>query len=179
MDGTYGQANRQWKYLTHALALLSSQGNNSSDTDTKQSDVSTTAVASTILEEDEFFEEMEDSIENIKKDENVNNLEDVNQTSAKEKKNRNVMKLPVVKLDLEFGKCDSVLAGIMHQPGKDKICTYQVFECVHVYVFVDLSVFFYSSSRFFFEFIRVTCILKLKDPSLQISEKNNLEVSCV
>ena len=32
--------------------------------------------------------------------------------------------LPVVKLDLEAGKCNSALAGIMHQPGKEKICTY-------------------------------------------------------
>ena len=39
---------------------------------------------------------------------------------------RKSVKLPVVKLDLESGTCDSVLAGIMHQPGKDKICTYQV-----------------------------------------------------
>jgi DTW domain-containing protein YfiP len=33
--------------------------------------------------------------------------------------------LPVVKLDLEAGQCHSALAGIMHQPGKEKICTYQ------------------------------------------------------
>ena len=32
---------------------------------------------------------------------------------------------PLVKLDLEGGACKSALAGMMYQPGKDKICTYQ------------------------------------------------------
>jgi len=34
-------------------------------------------------------------------------------------------RLPVVKLDLEAGKCISAYAGIQHQPNKEKICTYQ------------------------------------------------------
>lgn len=33
--------------------------------------------------------------------------------------------IPVVKLDLEQGMCKSAIAGIMSQPDKDKICTYQ------------------------------------------------------
>lgn len=32
---------------------------------------------------------------------------------------------PLVKLDLEGGACKSAVAGMMYQPGKDKICTYQ------------------------------------------------------
>lgn len=32
---------------------------------------------------------------------------------------------PVVKLDLENNACKSAVAGMMYQPGKDKICTYQ------------------------------------------------------
>lgn len=33
--------------------------------------------------------------------------------------------LPVVKLDLSGGYCKSAIAGVMYQPGKEKICTYQ------------------------------------------------------
>lgn len=33
--------------------------------------------------------------------------------------------LPLVKLDLKDGICKSAIAGIMSQPGKDKICTFQ------------------------------------------------------
>jgi hypothetical protein len=33
--------------------------------------------------------------------------------------------IPVVKLDLTDGFCKSAIAGIMSQPGKEKICTYQ------------------------------------------------------
>lgn len=33
--------------------------------------------------------------------------------------------VPVVKLDLADGGCRSAMAGIMQQPGKEKICTYQ------------------------------------------------------
>lgn len=32
---------------------------------------------------------------------------------------------PLVKLDLEGDACKSAVAGVMYQPGKDKICTYQ------------------------------------------------------
>lgn len=32
---------------------------------------------------------------------------------------------PLVKLDLEGDSCKSAVAGMMYQPGKDKICTYQ------------------------------------------------------
>ena len=32
---------------------------------------------------------------------------------------------PVVKLDLEGDACKSAVAGVMYQPGRDKICTYQ------------------------------------------------------
>lgn len=32
---------------------------------------------------------------------------------------------PLVKLDLVGDSCKSALAGMMYQPGKDKICTYQ------------------------------------------------------
>lgn len=32
---------------------------------------------------------------------------------------------PLVKLDLEGDACKSAVAGLMYQPGKDKICTYQ------------------------------------------------------
>ena len=94
LDGTYGQANRQWKYLTHALALLSSQAQPTSDTSSTTTSTSAPATVSN---------------------------QKVESSSP-----RPLMKLPVVKLDLEAGQCDSVLAGIMHQPGKDKICTYQV-----------------------------------------------------
>ena len=34
-------------------------------------------------------------------------------------------KLPLVKLDIEEGGMKSAIAGIMYQPGKEKICTYQ------------------------------------------------------
>ena len=34
-------------------------------------------------------------------------------------------KIPLVKLDLKDGACKSAIAGIMSQPGKDKICTFQ------------------------------------------------------
>jgi DTW domain-containing protein YfiP len=59
LDGTYGQASRQWKYLSRCLHELHGED------------------------------------------------------------------LPVVKLDLEDGKCRSAIAGVMAQPGKEKICTYQ------------------------------------------------------
>lgn len=35
------------------------------------------------------------------------------------------VELPVVKLDLEQGKCISAYAGIQHQPNQEKICSYQ------------------------------------------------------
>ena len=65
LDGTYGNAARQWKYLRQSLEQLDSK-----------------------------------------------------------------VPLPVVKLDLELGRCNSAVAGIMHQPGKEKICTYQVSCCL-------------------------------------------------
>lgn len=102
LDGTYGQANRQWKYLTHALALLSSQTQPTSDTSSTTTSTSTSAPAAVATGKSVTNQKVESSSP------------------------RPLMKLPVVKLDLEAGQCDSVLAGIMHQPGKDKICTYQV-----------------------------------------------------
>lgn len=39
--------------------------------------------------------------------------------------NHSSLKLPVVKLDLEKGRCKSAILGIMSQPGKDKVCSYQ------------------------------------------------------
>lgn len=74
LDGTYNQANRQWKYLTKALAQRYREGR----------------VVSAAL--------------------------------------------PVVKLDLEEGKCKSAIAGIMSQPGKEKICSYQGEFVVAVHV---------------------------------------------
>lgn len=114
LDGTYGQANRQWKYLTHALALLSSQ----TPSDTTSTTTSTPAPTSTSAQKVD--------------------------SSAP----RAVMKLPVVKLDLEEGQCDSVLAGIMHQPGKDKVCTYQV---RHSFLSFFKPLFYTSSIYFTFK----------------------------
>jgi DTW domain-containing protein YfiP len=38
---------------------------------------------------------------------------------------RGIQPSPIVKLDLENDCCKSALAGMMYQPGRDKICTYQ------------------------------------------------------
>jgi DTW domain-containing protein YfiP len=35
------------------------------------------------------------------------------------------LELPVVKLDLEHGRCRSAIVGIMSQPGEEKICSFQ------------------------------------------------------
>jgi DTW domain len=119
LDGTYGQANRQWKYLTHALALLASK---STSTDTP----STSPGSEGTLNLNPEFSQVVD-VEGVSS-EIAQNKEDKGEESSKEEEKRVLksVKLPVVKLDLEYGTCDSVLAGIMHQPGKDKICTYQV-----------------------------------------------------
>ena len=113
LDGTYGQANRQWKYLTHALALLSSQS--TSDTFSTSTTTSlptpTPTPTPTPVNKSELNQKVESSAP------------------------RSVIKLPVVKLDLEEGQCDSVLAGIMHQPGKDKVCTYQVRHSFHYIIY--------------------------------------------
>ena len=102
LDGTYGQANRQWKYLTHALALLSSQSTSDTFSTSTTTSLPTPTPTPTPVNKSELNQKVESSAP------------------------RSVIKLPVVKLDLEEGQCDSVLAGIMHQPGKDKVCTYQV-----------------------------------------------------
>jgi len=38
---------------------------------------------------------------------------------------RGILPPPIVKLDLENDCCKSAIAGLMYQPGRDKICTYQ------------------------------------------------------
>lgn len=38
---------------------------------------------------------------------------------------RGIQPSPIVKLDLENDCCKSAIAGMMYQPGRDKICTYQ------------------------------------------------------
>ena len=240
LDGTYGQANRQWKYLTHALDLLStkshaqceeligcldddkvSKSNANSKGDSKGDSLGVSGVTAEMTDKSKNHEihikdakasklmksnnqttscnnsEFSSIIEFLPKEilsssksleqktQNTQKIEEIQKITTKEKletcikeeerreqvkSNRNSefssffshidmtpkitknidismpkitemkellsfsvsnipnaipMKLPVAKLDLEMGKCDSVVAGIMHQPGKDKICTYQ------------------------------------------------------
>jgi hypothetical protein len=119
LDGTYGQANRQWKYLTHALALLASQ---SASADTPSASPGTEG---TLNLNPEFSQVV--NVEGVNAEIAQSTVSEGEGNNKDEEKSvRKSVKLPVVKLDLEYGTCDSVLAGIMHQPGKDKICTYQV-----------------------------------------------------
>ena len=67
---------------------------------------------------------------NNNNDNKNNNNNDNKNNDKNNNNNNNYIKLPVVKLDLESGMCDSILAGIQHQPGKDKICTYQVLTMI-------------------------------------------------
>lgn len=130
LDGTYGQANRQWKYLTHALALLSSQSA-STDTPSASNSTGTGAGAGASVNSNPEFSQVV-NVDGVMSGTKTKIVQDVENKSKEEsgkddeKAVRKSVKLPVVKLDLEYGTCDSVLAGIMHQPGKDKICTYQV-----------------------------------------------------
>ena len=135
LDGTYGQANRQWKYLTHALALLASQSPTSS-AETLSASLSKEASVNV---NPEFSQVV--NVEGVSTVIAQNTEKGVVEGTSndEEKTARRSVKLPVVKLDLESGTCDSVLAGIMHQPGKDKICTYQVKIRVIFFYFILLK----------------------------------------
>ena len=95
LDGTYAQASRQYKHLSKSLSLLYDHHRNSSPHPHPANPV------------------------------NPANPSDRTSDPSLDPAEWAPSRLPVVKLDLEQGWCDSALAGIQHQPNAEKICTYQ------------------------------------------------------